>query len=123
MPTTPELAARIIRARGELVTLVHKVQGAYDEVTRTYPDASETTVNGVGAIVTPYASRDVDGSSVLASDARCVMEVPALAAEGVVPEAGDRVVVGTESHTIVHRNRQRYGGETLQYLLQLRGVA
>lgn len=109
-------AHRALSRYGRAVTLVRVETGDYDPATSaaaTY----EHQYSGTGAVFA-YAQREMDGDQVRTGDQRLL-----LSAEDVpVPQTGDKVVIGSDTWSVVRCETLAPAGVPVIHTAQIRGV-
>ena len=109
--------------KGGPIRLQVVTPGARDPATGMTTPASTINYDGSG-IRTTWAAKDVDGTQILATDARLLLS-PVLAAGGDMPRPlpGQRVqVFGGEWLTVVRATAWDYAGVTAGYVVQARAA-
>lgn len=109
-------AREMIREFGKPVSITLVTPGVYDPSTSTKsPDAEEVTVTK--GVQTSFSNRDVDGTSILATDVRLLVAATSLSRK---PRPGDRVIIAGETFGVVNSTAVEPGPVALLYAVQLR---
>lgn len=112
-------AARLIKEKGGPLQVHLVLPGVYDPATSTKtPDG--VAIRITSGLLTHYATRDVDGKTILRSDRKLL-----LAAAGLIraPRGGDKVVftgAGSDTYSVIAAESISPGQVPLVYIVQLR---
>lgn len=109
----------LILHMGKTITVTRLTEGNYDADAQTI-SGSTTTSTSVRAALLPYRHHEIDGTRIQNTDKKLVMEIGALAA---APKAGDTIVDGADSYTVVDDAKvYEASGVHLAYVAQVRIV-
>jgi len=108
------VASRLLKDKGQLVTLSRETGGTFDGATGEESGASTTTWTGYGAAFN-YNKSEIDGVQVLATDLRLMLE-----AVSTVPLVSDQITVGGVNYHAIAVNHTEPGGTAIKYEIQLR---
>jgi hypothetical protein len=93
-------ANRLLKGKGQPVTLTHVVPGTYNPATGSVANAT-TTQTGTGAMV-EWDSRQIDGTLIRATDKRLLLSpLNTAGAALTAPVLGDTVSIGGVVYTLV----------------------
>lgn len=101
---------------GQAMTLRRLVAGTYDVTTGTTSSDTSTDYVGKGRLGN-YNDIAIDGTLVKQGD-RIATFLPTNTA--IVPQDGDRLVVGSDLYTVISFKRRTVGGTIIAYTLQVR---
>lgn len=109
------LATKLLAKYGEPVSVVTAGEETFD------PATGETSSTGSAlkqhkGFPYPYTSQEIDGSNVLATDVRVIINY----VEGYRPEVADLVSMGVDTYRIMRVESIRAQSEDVAYYLQLR---
>lgn len=105
-------SARLIKDKGQSVTLVRSMRAAYTPAAGAPASAEESAAGS--AVITDYPFKMIDGVSIRTGDRQAL-----LTAE-VDPNDYDQIVVGAERNEIVSVRAVSPGGTPVIYKVQLR---
>ena len=109
-------SSRMIREKGKPISVTLITPGAYNPSTSTKaPDIEEVTATY--GVQTSFSNRDVNGTSILATDVRLLIAAGSLS-RTLVP--GDRVSIGGVSYGVVISKTIGPGPLDLLHIVQLR---
>ena len=110
---------RMLRGKGQTVTLTHTVPGTYDPTTGLITNAT-TTQTGTGAVM-EYNNRNVDGTLIKQGDRQLLLS-PFLASGGslVAPAVGDTATIGGTVFTVTQVKQTAPAGTVVMYDCNLR---
>ncbi|MBX0289720.1 hypothetical protein K3G63_04685 [Hymenobacter sp. HSC-4F20] len=91
-----QLALNQIAEKGRDITLLNKQLGAYDPLTNTMTDATDTT-RTVRAVFTSYKAKDIDGTVIKQGDKRCLIADAVDGKEIIVDGADQYAIVNVEA--------------------------
>lgn len=109
-------ARDMLREFGKPVTVTLVTQGTYDPATSAKSHDAEI-ITATKGVQTSFSLRDVDGTSILATDVRLLVAASSLARK---PKPGDRVVIAGETYGVVNSKAVEPGPVALLYAVQLR---
>ena len=92
--TLAKVSAKVIKQFGTTVTFTHKVQASFDPGTGT--QVNNDTVYTANAVKAAYEKEEIDGTTILASDIKLILERTA-----TMPETGDTCVIGTKTYRVM----------------------
>lgn len=98
------------------ITFRRLTPGTYDPATGQSSASTTTDYTVVGALLN-YKDYEVNGTSVLAADRRCVLAAKNMT---IVPAVTDTAIVDGVSYNVVNIQIQEVGGTALAYSLQIR---
>jgi hypothetical protein len=98
------------------ITLRRLTPGAYNPSTGGSAASTTKDYTVTGALLN-YKDYEVNGTSVLAADRRCVIAAKNMT---IVPAVTDTVIVDSISYNVVNLQIQEVGGTPLAYSLQIR---
>ena len=115
-------ANKLLRGKGQTVTLSRNTAGAYDPATGTTP-VTVTTQNGTGAIF-DYNDKNIDGVLILSGDKQLLLSaVNSTGTALTAPMVNDTVTAGGVVRTITRIKTLAPAGTTVLYDCNLRGAA
>ena len=107
-------ARRLLTSFGEEVTVTSIAQGAYDSGTGDLAAGSTTNYTGYAAPFN-YARNEIDGTNVLVSDVRIMLEQIT-----VEPLVGDQVAYDSKNYKVINVGKEVVSSVDVIYILQLR---
>ena len=107
-------ASRLLNKYGQQVTFTRSVNGSYSPTTGTYSTSSSTTFKAYGAVFN-YRESEVDGSSILSTDLKLLLEKPKK-----LPEVNDVVLVNGSSYFVFTTSPLAPAGTNVVVECQLR---
>ena len=116
-------ANKLLKGKGQAVTLSRQTAGAYDPATGT-STVVVTTQNGTGAIF-DYEDKNVDGVLILSGDKRLLLSAMSSTGSALTaPEVNDTVTdAGAVVRTITRIKTLAPAGTVVMYECNLRGAA
>jgi hypothetical protein len=106
-------AKQMIGKYGRDLVLKRNIEGTFDPATYAFSGTSSPEVSCKG-IVTNFKINEVDGTIVLRTDKKIILDADAL------PEQNDKIIDGTDEYTIVNVDSLEPGNTTLLYKVQAR---
>ena len=94
-------ANRLLRGKGQSVTLTKVTAGTYDPTTGGFTGAGTSTQTAYGAVF-DYGAKQIDGTLIKAGDKQLLLS--AVKTDGtalIAPALGDTVTVGGVTYTLV----------------------
>ena len=115
-------ANRMLKGKGQAITLSRQTAGTYDPATGTTP-VTVTTQTGYGAVF-DYADKNIDGVLILSGDKQLLLSaVNSTGTALTAPEVNDTVTVGMVVMTITRIKTLSPAGTTVLFDINLRGIA
>jgi hypothetical protein len=115
-------ANKLLRGKGQQVTITRQVSGAYDPTTGQ-ATVTTTVQNGYGAIF-DYSDKNVDGVLILSGDKQLLLSaVNSTGTALTAPEVNDTVTAGGMVRTITRIKALSPAGTTVMFDCNLRGAA
>lgn len=106
---------RLIKDRGESLTLVKTTTGAYDPATS---GATESTANHtIQVAVVGYKSNLIDGSIIQRGDRKAIIAASGL---NVTPAIGDKITGLGDAVRIIDKRTVRDNGQNVAFVCQVR---
>lgn len=107
-------ASKLLKDKGQLVTIIRKVSAGFDVPTGVDTPASSITFTGYGAAF-DYNKSSIDGTLIKVGDIRFLFE-----ATDTEPLENDTTVIDGDTYTVKDVNKTSPAGTVLKYELQLR---
>lgn len=115
-PDHRAMAERLIRDKGQLVSLRKPASGDYDPESAT-ASLTPTIYTDIPAAVVAYKNTDIDGTLIKKGDKKVLMACDTLTVE---PEVNDELVIAAVVHSIKAVDPLAPGGTSVIYTLQVR---
>lgn len=115
MSREADTVSRLLAKNGEPVAVSFPGVPAYDPVTGEAGAGTSPTTYTANGYPSQYQSSEVDGTVILASDTRLILElIPRR------PEAGCSAIVDSKTHRVMNVRPIRKAGRDVAYICQLR---
>jgi len=121
-PRMQAMANKLLRGKGQTVTLTRQTAGTYNPATGQ-ATITTTTQTGVGAIF-DYADKNIDGALIVSGDKQLLLSALNSVGTALTPPAvNDTVTAGGVVRTITRIKTLSPAGITIIFDCNLRGVA
>jgi len=115
-------ANKLLKGKGQKVTLTRQVSGAYDPVTGQA--TVTTTIQAGTGVIFDYADKNIDGVLILSGDKQLLLSaVNSTGTALTAPLVNDTVTAGGMVRTITRIKALSPAGTTVLFDCNLRGVA